>query len=193
MSEEIQELELCYICNEEPATFNCSKCGGPTGEHCRSQLAPESCHNCLNEAIGLREMPLKDEEGVTHKGRILEPTGYAYKSMAKQISEMTDDELDEHVARFETLVRETELALQYRKTTLSTARLEKDERYAGHLKKLRGVKVRATGFKVDIGGKRKSDPRQVFAGVVEVLKASGMSEAQILEHLQKMVGGKPNA
>lgn len=116
---------------------------------CGSILDPDFCRLCMNEKDAeLKELPLIDEDGVQHEGRHLQPdpNNHYYQprfgTLAKTLCEMTDPELDAHVARYKDLVHQAEIALDFRRIMVGSATIEQAQRADRKRRQLRADKTK---------------------------------------------------
>ena len=121
----------------------CVRCGHA---YCQDHASPvdqaSQCLTCLPlESIEIKEEPLKGDDGVTHRGKHLIPTGPHYRTLPKAISELTDEELEQFLTETANLIHKTEQIQDYRRISLSTARLEKADREDSKLRQARALQA----------------------------------------------------
>lgn len=145
----------------------CLQCNEPFCPDHASQIDPKFCASCLSpQSIEIQKEPLKDDDGVTHNGAHLTPVGSSFKSLAKRITEMTDEQLRLHIQHVRTQVKEAEAVLDYRRVDLSSSEVEIEQRQILENKKLRGVKVNLGKIQViATGGVGKDVPKKTQSGV----------------------------
>lgn len=110
-------------------------------------------------------------------------TGAAYVTTSKLISEMNDAELETHILSFKRLVYETQEKLDYRRTQLTIATNESEERITRKRRAMRNMRIPGQAQA------QKHNPAQHVvsrAGIsaLEKLRASGLSASQIRDLLQ---------
>lgn len=115
---------------QEPAIFRCTKCQKLYCIDHASEVDPNRfCTECLSPAdVVLQELPLKDEDGITHQGRMLKPIGKAFSNLGKLICEMTDVELTAFVVDYTAKLRDAEMSKEFIKINLGLATYEAMER-----------------------------------------------------------------
>lgn len=177
-------------CSREAVEI-CATCHEPFCKVHASELDPAYCSDCLNESKAnfVRE-PLKDDEGVVHEGTHIIPQGPAFKTLAQRVVEMTDEQLRAHIEYWKNRAKWLENALEYARISLASSELELAEREESLRRKLRGVKVKASGGIAIVGGgstraalQDKTGKLNVLAGV---LKSLGLTEK---EQIDKFIAG----
>lgn len=135
--------------NPSIPTRKCKTCAFIYCDLCASILDPSYDKYCLNEpAAELKELPLRDADGVIHEGRHLQPAEGAtfyqprFGTLSKTISEMSDSELEDYVKQYIELVRQAERALDFRRVVLGSAQLEISQREHIKQRKLRADKTK---------------------------------------------------
>ncbi len=162
----------CAKCGA-PTRRSCPTCHGPICDICASPLDPKYCRNCLDEpGAELHESPLKasDDDGVVHHGRLLTP-GPTFGTMCKRICAMTDYELGAHIGYYKDLVKQAELALDFRRVVLGAGRLEQAQRNDAKRRAIRGVKLPKTTLAAKQGSASAAGARpKAGANVAQMLK-----------------------
>lgn len=152
----------------------CPTCGWPFCPECASILDPTYCKGCLSEADAeLKELPLKDEDGVTHEGRVLQPSGPRFATLCKSISDMSDHELEAYIKQYQDLIHQAEKALDFRRVVLGAAQIEGAQRADAKRRALRADKTKYPVRTVTINkatGKPKAAPASMLK-LMELLKA----------------------
>jgi hypothetical protein len=164
--------------------------------HCGNSFAPEEaspldenlCGKCL-KVSDLVMAPLIDEDGVTHKGRILKFTrcgDTTYVSPLKQIYEMTDEELEKFVVEYTQEVHLLETKTDYARIKLATAEFERGERKS-HKARRRIKLLNAEGNVVDYRAvlRRKLSDSRRRTDATAALKAVGIDADKLAEILAK--------
>lgn len=137
----ISEVDLGQV-TKTPHT--CVRCGHA---YCREFHASpvdqeNQCLACLPlESIAVQTEPLKTDDGVTHRGKHLIPTGPHYRTLPAAIGDMSDADLEKFITDTARIIHETEQVQDYRRIGLSTARLEKAEREDAKLRQARALQV----------------------------------------------------
>lgn len=169
----------CSKCHAD-ATEVCQMCHGPMCVDHISSIDPLYCNACISSeptCIGISESPLTDEENVTHEGRLIHPTGEAYKTIPSAIAEMSDAELSIYIDNMKAMVKQAESTTEYRRIALGTATLEQDGRAQAARRRLRGIKVVSAGSRTinaNAKGPAVGASAAKIAGVVEKLKTAGI-------------------
>jgi hypothetical protein len=130
---------ICVICRE------------PFCDRHQSDADLESCSICTDfQTIETQKDPLVDDEGVQHKGAVIHPIGYSYRTLMRRIVEMDDYQLEAHIVHVKQQVKEAGTVLEYRRIDLSSSQVELEERGVAKSKKLRirGMEQLANGNKV---------------------------------------------
>jgi hypothetical protein len=154
----------------------CPTCkGGFCDEH-TSPVDDAVCSLCLPDSVVvIEEKPLIDDEGVSHEGKLIVPSGEGFKTLPHQIVELSDYQLKARIQYYKEKIRQLEKSLEYHRISLSTMELEDAGREVIRDKKLRGVKV-AVGGGVKIGGSTNGKAKPLDAkGLADLLKAKGIS------------------
>lgn len=127
----------------------CKTCGALICPLCWSILDPNFCRACLNESDAeLKSQPLTDTEGVTHEGRVIQPAPNSkffaprFGTLAKSISEMSDLDLEAYIRSYKELVRQAEVALDFRRVVLGSSQLEQAQRSDKQRRLLRNDKTK---------------------------------------------------
>lgn len=124
-----------------PQRGNCSICHKVICHLCASPMDPVACRDCLSEeSVTMKESPLVDQDGVTHEGRLLTP-GPTFNTLARSIADMTTIELEDHIKRYKSLIKQAETALDFRRVSLGMAQVEMGQRQDQQRRRLRGIKV----------------------------------------------------
>lgn len=159
--------------------------------HCGDSFAPEEssplddnlCGKCL-KISDLHSAPLTDDEGVTHKGRIIQFIAGLYVSPLKQISEMSDIELEQFIVEYTQEVHLLETKTDHARIKLAAAEFEKGERKS-HKARRRIKLLDASGNAVDHKAtlrKKLSDSRK-RSDANSALKELGIDPTKIAEIL----------
>lgn len=190
-SEAVAESFACkYTPCTQPIEGICPSCHEPFCKIHSAEIDPAYCIDCLTAAkVQIDRAPLIDAEGVTHNGVQITVSGPVFKTSAQRISEMDDDQLAIHIDEVKTRIKHWEVALQYARIDLSMAELESEERQEKLRRKLRGVKVSATGTKIGAaagnGSKPKLDPIQMLAKSMGVPPERAMEFFKALSEASK--------
>lgn len=138
----ITVTDKCFKCGH-PTHSVCLTCHQPFCDVCASILDPKFCKNCLFESGAELQVThgLKDEDGEMHEGRDIVPKGQHFGTMCKKLSEMSSYELEAHVAYYKDLIRQAELALDFRRIALGAGQLELAQRKDAERRRLRGLKT----------------------------------------------------
>jgi hypothetical protein len=130
-------------------TTKCKTCVLQFCEDCASPLDPQYCKTCLHEKDAeLKELPLHNDEGINVPGRVLTPDPASrfyqprFGTLAKTISEMSIQELENYIKYYQDLVRQAEKALDFRRVVLGTSQVELEQRKSAERRKLRADKTR---------------------------------------------------
>ena len=149
----------CSPINEGSPLVVCELCHSPI---CSNHISPYDsgcCAGCIKpESIAVKESPLIDDDGVIHKGRVIQPVGITYKTLAKRLIEMTEDELIAHIHHVREQIKEAESVLDYRRIDLSSSTTELEERQIAKRKNLRIKNVEmisSGGIKIGITSSEK--------------------------------------
>jgi len=131
------ELSACANCGG-PILGICKTCKLPFCENHKSEIDPHYCSMCVNDVTTeVAVEPIVDEEGVTHRGQHILLKGDAFRSTAKDIVEMTDEELDSWIVEYQHLVKQTESRLTHQRICLTTAQFEREERRTSAVRRLK--------------------------------------------------------
>lgn len=175
-----------------PEREHCATCHRLMCAMCWSILDPRYCRACLSEPDAeLRSEPLIDSEGHTvENGRKLTPAPTAtyfqprFGTLAKTISEMSDQELMDYIKQYTELVRQAERALDFRRVVLGSSQLELTQRKDAQQRKLRSDKTKYPIRTVTID---KATGKQVS----KTASAAALGNMlQMLEALQKLKANK---
>ena len=132
----------------------CEICRSPVCDHHISDADPNVCVGCFNDnALATQERPLVDDEGVTHKGRVIQPLGITYKTLMQRLVDYTEDELIIHIHSVKHQIEEAQRILDYRRLDMSASSVELEDRQVAKRRKLRfqGVSSIASGAKTIAG------------------------------------------
>lgn len=172
------------LVNSTHVIRKCISCGHPYCEDCESPLDPNSCKHCLPpDSSMFSEAPLVDDEGVTHAGRVITPSPelkLRLTTTAKAISDMDSAELEKFIQQYKTLVKQAELALDYRRVVLGGAELEKSQRAQAERRRLRAQKTPTVQRNVAAGPNTTPKRRKSDA------PGGGLSPLQMLEAMRKL-------
>ena len=159
---------------------HCRTCGRLICPLCWSVLDPGFCKDCLSDKdTALIQEPLKDADGVTHEGRVLHPDPQArfyqprFGTLAKTISEMTENELETYIKHYKDLVVQAERALDFRRIVLGSAQLEQAQRNDANRRKLRQDKTKYPVKTLSVsanGTKKKTASTEDLLRMMEMLK-----------------------
>jgi len=116
------------------------------------------------------------EEKEIPSGRSMTPTGMMYLASQKAISQMSPEELHEHIRKFKDLVRAAERNLDYRRTH------ELEQRDRSLKRHLRNVKFVPGAIKIVVNSK--DSPSTKWKNVVAKLKATGKTDKEIKDLLE---------
>ena len=141
----MSETTTCKIdptCDAESLGY-CITCHLPFCVDHASEIDPNHyCETCLKpEAVEFKIEPLTDKEGVTHKGRKVVPIGEMWRTGARTVADMSDEDLLLWIQEYKSLVHTSELALEYNRNILRMSEFERDERSIARQRALVGVKV----------------------------------------------------
>jgi len=156
---------------------------------CGSVLDPQYCHLCLPVTEGVFQTePLKDVDGVTHEGRVMHPNPNGrffqprFGTLAKTISEMRDNELEEYIKYYQNLVKQAETALDFRRVVLGSSQLELAQRNDTKRRILRADKnkypVKTLTVAKDGSGKKKTASTGDLLKMLEMLKQIDANRAK---------------
>lgn len=122
----------------------CTSCRLPFCPDHASSIDPLFCSDCLSpQSTEVVKEPLIDSDGITHRGIHITPsqTATAYKSLSRQICEMTDTELYAFIREETVKVRQAEAVKEYHMIARSSAQVEQDFREKETQRRLRGQKL----------------------------------------------------
>lgn len=128
---------------ERLAVEVCHSCQLPFCPDHASTIDINFCADCLSpEATEVIREPLASTDGVIHHGiHITIPqSASAYKSLSRQIVDMTDSELYEFIKEESVKIRQAEAVKEYHMIAKSSACVEQDFREKEATRKLRGIK-----------------------------------------------------
>ena len=154
----MEEVFVCKFSNgdsicpsqEESDYIICEICRSPVCSHHTSQADPTVCIGCFSDsALAATQKPLIDTDGVIHKGRVIEPLGFTYKTLMQRLVDYTEEELIVHIHHVKAQIEEAQRVLDYRRIDLSASSVELEDRHIAKRKKLRlqGVASLANGSK----------------------------------------------
>jgi hypothetical protein len=135
---------------KESAYIICEICRSPVCDYHTSEADPTVCIGCFSDAaLATQEDPLVSEDGVVHKGRVIIPLGFTYKTLSQRLIDYTEDELILHIHHVRAQIDEAQRVLDYRRIDMSASSVELEERQIGKRKQLRlqGVNSIANGSK----------------------------------------------
>lgn len=120
----------------------CEVCRSPICPAHSSPADPTVCIGCFSDsALAAAESPLIDSDGVVHKGRVIQPLGFTYKTLMQRLVDYTEDELIAHIHHVKAQIEEAQRVLDYRRIDMSASSVELEDRQIGKRKKLRLVGV----------------------------------------------------
>lgn len=121
--EALQDQCCNFVACAELAVYRCHKCAKLYCVEHASGIDPHRfCIDCLKvEDCNILEMPLVDEEGVRHKGRVLRPVGAAFLQNNKLISDLSDSELTEFIKDYQSLLHQAENVTNLYRISLTQA------------------------------------------------------------------------
>lgn len=183
----------CFIAGEHDENCVikiCPVCKRPFCEDHASQVDAEFCHICLTPTdASVERTPLVDDEGVTHVGTVIQPTGPAYKTLLQRIAEMDEYQLRDHITTWKMKVHEAEQVLDYRRIALGSSQIQLAELEEAKKRKLRGVRVTTSRSKISISATRSAgsvDPKA--AALANIMRQAGVDSPEkmkaFLERLQ---------
>lgn len=147
--------EPCDYCPDITNTASiCPSCQRRFCDKHASTVDPLKCLQCLPFGEGHIEhitefvSPLFDQNNHPHRGRRIVPTGEGYKTLPRAISEMSEEELEIFIETTALRVHEVERQRDYLKVSLSTAKLEQDERKKEEIASLRSYRSPSRGIKI---------------------------------------------
>lgn len=194
-----QNTMQCKHCQQTTHRV-CPTCKGPYCLDCASFISPEYCKLCLQEPdVKLDELPLKDEDGVTHDGRELKPSPEATfyqprlditvpdaegKPHLQQIFEMTPYQLEGFIQKYQELVRQSEKALDFRRIMLGAAKVHKADLQDAERRRLRQDKTKYPVRTVSI------DPKTGKQVAKQVSTANLQKLVEVLAMIQKQKEAK---
>lgn len=169
-----------------PAERVCRHCGDSFPPEESSPLDDNLCGKCL-KVTDLTTAPLTDDEGVTHKGRIIKFTAGLYVSPLKQIFEMSDSELEQFIIEYTQEVHLLETKTDYARIKLATADFERGERKS-HKARRRIRIADVSGNIVDhkTALRRKLNDSRKKATAAATLLAVGIDATKLAEILAKL-------
>lgn len=173
----------------EVAEQICPKCKHPYCPKHASEVDPDFCFTCCTPAdIITEKKPLVDEDGVTHLGASIAPSGPAFKTLMQRIADMTDETLRAHIRMWQEKVKEAERVLDYRRIALGACQLELEEKEAIARRKLKGVRVTTSGQRIAVsasGASGSQDPKA--KALAQAMKVMGITDpAKATEFLKKL-------
>ena len=140
----------CKFCDNpgDSGFIKCEICRSPICPHHTSDADPTVCVGCFSDsALAATSSPLIDEDGVIHKGRVIQPLGFTYKTLMQRLVDYTEDELIVHIHHVKQQIDEAQRILDYRRIDMSASSVELEDRQISKRKKLRlqGVNSLANG------------------------------------------------
>ena len=132
----------------------CPICHHPFCQEHASRHDPECCSGCLiHEGTLMTHEPLIDDDGITHKGQVIKPVGFAFRTMITRIAEFDDDQLEAHIEYMKKQVKDAEMVLAYRRIDLAASTVEFEQRGVAKKRNLRrqGMDMIANG-RLKVGG-----------------------------------------
>jgi hypothetical protein len=185
-----QHVDGVYNVASDPDVHKCPTCLWDFCPDCASILDPRYCRLCVSEATAeLIQEPLIDTEGHTvENGRRLTPapTATYYQprqgTLARQISEMSDSELEEHIKQYTELVRQAETVLDFRRIHLGSSKMEVTQRDDIKRRRLRADKTKFPVHTVTIDKKTgqrvtKAVPTAAKLDMIKMIDAIRLMEA----------------
>jgi len=170
------ELSACANCGG-PILGICKTCKLPFCQNHKSEVDPHYCAMCVNDVTTeVVAEPIIDAEGVRHKGRHILLKGDAFRSTAKDIVDMSDDELDGWIKDYRELVKLAESSLTYRRICLTTAEFEQSERKHSAVRHLKLTAEEQERIKIVSEQKQRRKPKAVsLTEIAASLFASGLT------------------
>lgn len=117
----------------------CPGCQGPMCEDHRSPLSPDFCCTCYPDNTIVEE-PLKNAEGTIVDGRHLIVQQSQFRTFAKTIWQMSDDELATYITKYTTEITLHSKTLEAMRCNLNTAKMEQLQRNEIKRRQLRATK-----------------------------------------------------
>jgi len=136
------------------ATRLCIVCHSPFCEEHRNPINEKVCARCTDPETAIKLAPLIDDEDVRHKGQILKPIGFAFKTKLQAIVEMDDDKLRSHIIDLKLQIVSLIHTLDVKRIEIASSECELEERRIGRQKRLRqqGIDMLASGAKIITNG-----------------------------------------
>jgi hypothetical protein len=180
----------CYICKEELVTNSCAVCKREICKQHESPLDKTFCTECVGvPSDAIRHEPLIDEDGVQKTGRHIILSGEFWVRSNKIIDSMTEAELHDWLTELKDSVRETELALDFKRIHVAKVENELSLRLGRRSQRARLIKHTVEKHKQL---NPKLTPKQAETGTADVLrslKGLGLSREKMIALLAKL-GGK---
>lgn len=127
----------CRFCTEGAVDF-CRKCGQEFCRTHRSRYNPKLCHNCVSDVtLDLESEPLIDDEGTARKGRHLKLIGEGWPNSVAALRDMSEDELEAHIAELSLRVKRAQLTLDYSQILKSAAEFDLADRQTSKARAMR--------------------------------------------------------
>ena len=164
----------CRFCSDLAVDF-CKKCGQEFCRAHKSKYNPRLCVNCVSDAtLQLDSEPLIDDDGSEHKGRHLKLIGEGWPNSIAALRDMSEEELEEHIAELTVRVKKAQLTLDYSQILKSAAEFDLADRQQNKIRKLRERRTTIEKGALKLNGvsasgnaakqqRRKTDPVQILA------------------------------
>jgi hypothetical protein len=179
-SESTSVPSSCRFCSDLAIDF-CKKCGQEFCSAHKSKYNPRLCVNCVSDAtLQLDSEPLIDDDGSEHKGRHLKLIGEGWPNSIAALRDMSEEELEAHIAELSLRVKKAQLTLDYSQILKSAAEFDLADRQQNKIRKLRERRTTiekgalrlngasTTGNAAKQAQRRKNDPIQLLMSTMGI-------------------------
>ena len=177
------QITKCFLCDTPPKSM-CRHCGQDFCDSHSSRYDDRFCSNCIgDENTKFEDLPLIDDEGVTHQGRQIRLIGEGWPHALEMLSALSDEELELKIIQWKSLLKHALLTGEFYRITVSAAEFEKEERHDSKRRKLEyrreelrqgTLRVNAKAVKVDDAAAKLSKQLGIPIGqardLIELLK-----------------------